>query len=506
MKKIIKIVVIIVLAIAAAAGAAWYFLTPETLEVVLPEKGNISPVLTGVGKVEGERTITVYSSVPGFIAERLVESGERVTAGEKLLTYQGEEQLNDVQQASTDVDYSEKILDAASGNRAKYQSIYNKSLKEIENCKNVYALLETNILSLDIKNHEKAYIIREQQKACQSDVYKLEAQIADKQSRLAKIEVDIKELEMEDELSEKDYDKLDDWSDDAKDIQDEIRELNYKISDAQRAALCLPQEDMDPETYARYSTLQNNLETVTRMWSEARSDRDTAQSMLTALQEIYADEQTLAQNWNTLRKAEKELDKAQQGCVAPADGIITACHTDAGAYVEKGVPVFEMQSDKGYKVRMMVSKYDITSVKEGQSADIRLGDLSYTGTVTKIDQAAENDAAGKSKAAVEITIDTDDDMIVGLEADITLKLDEAKDVLKVPTECVYTDDEGSFLYVCEEGTVKKKYFDAGVKDGTFTEAGNLPESAQVVTDPEAASLVGEEVAAKVVDYSGAEEE
>ena len=181
MKKIIKIVVIIVLAIAAAAGAAWYFLTPETLEVVLPEKGNISPVLTGVGKVEGERTITVYSSVPGFIAERLVESGERVTAGEKLLTYQGEEQLNDVQQASTDVDYSEKILDAASGNRAKYQSIYNKSLKEIENCKNVYALLETNILSLDIKNHEKAYIIREQQKACQSDVYKLEAQIADKQ-------------------------------------------------------------------------------------------------------------------------------------------------------------------------------------------------------------------------------------------------------------------------------------------------------------------------------------
>ena len=44
----------------------------------------------------------------------------------------------------------------------------------------------------------------------------------------------------------------------------------------------------------------------TRMWSDARTERDTAQSMLTAYKEIVADEHQVERNKLTLSKAEKE--------------------------------------------------------------------------------------------------------------------------------------------------------------------------------------------------------
>ena len=43
---------------------------------------------------------------------------------------------------------------------------------------------------------------------------------------------------------------------------------------------------MDPATFDQYQSLQNDLETVTRLWSEARTERDTAESMIKAYDEL----------------------------------------------------------------------------------------------------------------------------------------------------------------------------------------------------------------------------
>ncbi|MCR5748114.1 MAG: efflux RND transporter periplasmic adaptor subunit, partial [Lachnospiraceae bacterium] len=261
-----------------------------------------------------------------------------------------------------------------------------------------------------------------------------------------------------------------------------------------RDEICLPQEGMDPQTHDKYLVLQNNLDTVMRIWTEAKTTRDTSQSMLTAYQEIYSDEQQVERNKLSLTQAEKELAKASGGGTAPADGVITACLVDVGAYVDKGHPVIEMQTSGGYKVKMMVSKYDISRVHEGQKADIKLGDVQYTGTVTKISQMAENDSSGKAKASVEITVDTEDELIVGLEADVTVLLEDAMNVTKVPAECVYSDDDGSFVYIVDDAkTVQKKYVTTGLKDSLYTEIEGLDEGAHVVIDPDAGTHVDEEI-------------
>jgi RND family efflux transporter MFP subunit len=299
-------------------------------------------------------------------------------------------------------------------------------------------------------------------------------------------------MELKEDVKKKRVDELVDKS---KHYQNEIKDLNDRISDAQRASLCLPQDSMDPETYRQYTVYKSQLETVTRMWSDARTDKDTAQSMLTAYTEIYSDEQQVEQDKLSLGKAQRELDRAKGGTSSPADGIITECLVGEGAYVDKGVPVFEMQSANGYKVRMMVSKYDIGSISEGQEAEIKIGDTVYEGTVDKINQSAENDASGKAKVTVEIGINTDEDLIVGLEADVTIKLEKATSVVRIPSNCIYTDDGGSYVYAINDKTLEKKYVSTGLSDGSLTEIKEgISSGDHVVSDPSAAEYEGEKVA------------
>ncbi|MCR4785532.1 MAG: efflux RND transporter periplasmic adaptor subunit, partial [Lachnospiraceae bacterium] len=207
MKKFIKPAIIILLVLLAAGGGLYYYLSPDTLKVVVADKGTVSPILSGTGKIEGDRKVTVYSDVAGVIEDRYVEKGERVKAGDQLVGYAGESQQNNVDLASTDVEYSEKILDAATDNRAKFQKKYNDAAKQIENCKAVYALLEVKIMSININDHAKAYQIREQQKAYQNDIYKMQEEISEKQSDLSEIEADLKAIELKDEGSHTDAQK-----------------------------------------------------------------------------------------------------------------------------------------------------------------------------------------------------------------------------------------------------------------------------------------------------------
>ena len=158
----------------------------------------------------------------------------------------------------------------------------------------------------------------------------------------------------------------------------------------------------------------------------------------------------------------------------------------------------KMQSTTAaYKVRMMISKYDIASVRLGQEADIKVGDKFYRGKVEKIDQSAEDDISGKAKAAIEIRLDTDESFIIGLDADVTLYLESAEDVLSVPTECLFADDEGAYVYVYENETVKKQYVDVGKKDSSYAQIEGISEGTHVACEPSAGSYADAKVKEKV---------
>jgi len=279
--KAVKRGIIIILILAAAGIAAYFLLTPDDVAVTAADTGTVSPKLNLTGNIEGNELITVYADVSGTIAERSVTKGERVSKGDVLLSYAGESQQNAVNAAQSNVEYDQKIIEAISTSRTTYMKKAEDAKARISQCEVVYATIKANILALDSAKYAQDYERNSRAQSIQSDMAKMQGEISGKQAELAKIEVELKKAELlEDKTNVL---KL---AEEAKDIQDQIADTNNAISKSQRDLICLPLEGMDPATYENYMKIQNDLETVTRLWSEAKTDRDTAQSYIKAYDEL----------------------------------------------------------------------------------------------------------------------------------------------------------------------------------------------------------------------------
>ena len=101
--------------------------------------------------------------------------------------------------------------------------------------------------------------------------------------------------------------------------------------------------------------------------------------------------------------------------------------------------------------------------------------------------------------AVDVHVDDpDDSLILGLEADVTIYTDEQQDVLIIPYSGFYTDDDGDYCYVIEDGIIAKKYVEAGIKTSEYVEIkSGLDEGDAVITDSITDSQVGEKAVESV---------
>ncbi len=488
--KVFKRILIIVILLALIGGGVFYYMMPDEVTVVAADMGPVAPKLTLTGNVEGNEAITVYADVSGTVTKRYVSKGERVSKDDLLLSYANETQKSAIDAAKINIEYEQKIIDSIKSSRKSNESKVNNANARISQCEAVYATLKLNIMALDSGKYLQDYDRKRQEQIIQNDIIKMQDEVSSAQSELAKIEADLKRAELLEDKS-----KVTMLTERSKWIQDRISETNTAISVNQREIVCLPIEGMDPDTYNKYMFLQNDLETVTRLWSEARTDRDTAQSMIRAYDDILGNEQKMALDELSLSQAQKELERADTGCIAPSDGVITACYVNDGAKVEKGEPVLEMQKADDYRVKLLISKYDISSIREGQSAIIHIGDTEYRGKVETISQYAEADSSGKAKAGVYVSLFSQDTMIVGMEADVEIALEEVADAIRVLNECIYADDNGSYLYVVnDKSEVKKKYITTGAKDSRYTQISEgITKDTHIVYDPAAGEHEDEKI-------------
>lgn len=71
---------------------------------------------------------------------------------------------------------------------------------------------------------------------------------------------------------------------------------------------------------------------------------------------------------------------------------------------------------------------------------------------------------------VEIHLtEVDDNIILGMDAKVTIYTNQAQNALLVPVEVINADKEGDFLYLAENGIVVKRYIVCGVSSDLYTE-------------------------------------
>ena len=97
-------------------------------------------------------------------------------------------------------------------------------------------------------------------------------------------------------------------------------------------------------------------------------------------------------------------------------------------------------------------------------------EISRAKLVTKINRMATTNASGAAVVGAEVEIENPDQSIfLGVEAKVEVHMATAADVVTVPVEVVNTDREGDFVFVAEEGLVKKKRVTTGISSDTDIE-------------------------------------
>ena len=199
------------------------------------------------------------------------------------------------------------------------------------------------------------------------------------------------------------------------------------------------------------------------------------------------------ENMKAMSDYEKELESSIVR--APISGLVTSLNVHPGdEFADRSKSeICVIQDDTGYIAKGNVNQYDIGNVTQGMRAVIKTdttGKDELDGTVTFVSPVPSSSQSspgtgssdtGKTKVQfpVEVKLNIRDSRLrIGVTAETSLILEEKKDALCVPYDCIETDDYGNkYVYVVgKEETTAKETEKKGLSDklaGLF--AGSVPE-------------------------------
>lgn len=159
---------------------------------------------------------------------------------------------------------------------------------------------------------------------------------------------------------------------------------------------------------------------------------------------------------------------------ASATSASTASSTQDSDSSISDVTAFTLSPDETMNLSISVDELDILSIAEGQSADITFDALenqTFTGTVTSISGTASVNG-GVAKYTVEIEMEKDDNMRIGMNASATIKVEDAEDILLIPSVALQERGDSTFVYTgqSEDGTLTDEVeVETGLSDGSNVE-------------------------------------
>ena len=469
-----------------------------SLQVAEVTTGNIKEIYNASGKIESENTKTYYSPVTAPVAICNATVGNTVKAGDLLVSFDTTNLERDNQQAQLSLQSSlnasqatkaqnAKAIDAANAASAQAADQANRLADKVNDLAAqvdaAYAQYQANQQAADAAAPEQARlqkIVAEQNeiiKANQAVIDEINTNYAGRRGDL-----DAALAKPEDQRDDNDtavilalqpvFEKYDKAAEAVKKAQQEIDKAapginNTPVDDAGYAALKAQYDAAYAEWEAAYNAA-NTSTTEAGMSSAELANLDISDN----LAELTA-----------LTPAEL-VEKGREGMKADMDGVIASVDALQSNTATQGMAMFTIASTEKVRVKIEVSPDDYEKMKVGNEATITVGNYKYEGKLTKVNKIAINNAKGNPIIGAEIHIDNpDENLCIGATAKITMTVAEANNVLVVPTEVINTSSEGDFVYVIENGVVKKKPVELGTASTTQIEVtSGLKKGDKVVND------------------------
>ncbi len=200
-----------------------------------------------------------------------------------------------------------------------------------------------------------------------------------------------------------------------------------------------------------------------------KQDRSKAMNTIISEEKVEQLKNSMNLSAISVNSAKKYLDEGKSGITAGISGVVTELTLAEGGSTSPAAASIVIESLENPVITFSLGKYDINSVKVGQSVTIKIGNTEYPGKVSHIDATTTLEGTSTVVKA-EVSFDTaPDNVVLGLETDLSILVAHKPQVLAVPIEALKTDRDGTYCLMIENGVSKKAYVELGSSSETHTE-------------------------------------
>lgn len=207
---------------------------------------------------------------------------------------------------------------------------------------------------------------------------------------------------------------------------------------------------------SQYETAKTSFENSKALYEAgaiSKSDFIAAQNSYQIAKSNYENQSA----GSALSKLEQQLSDAR--IKAPMDGVVTMVNATEGSPAS-GV-LFVVEELNQLVIKTAIKEFDVGTVKPGQPVVIKTdstGDQTFQGVVESISPAARKSATGQTVSSSDVEfettitiVDQDPALKIGMNARLSITVQEKKNIFTVPFEAVRDGENGStYIVVAEE--------------------------------------------------------
>lgn len=183
-----------------------------------------------------------------------------------------------------------------------------------------------------------------------------------------------------------------------------------------------------------------------------RADVANQLSMIDSDEKILQKQRMIDAEQKKLEDMQEEIQKRESKKDSSENGILNGYDKKSK---EASVESARLNADQAAS--------DLEKVKEGQSATVTVAGVSYSGTVSRINRVAQNNAQNTPVVYADVMIENPDgNIFLGIEGKAEILTGSAEGVVLVPYEAVNTDKEGDFCYLVKDGVIVRQNVVTGI--------------------------------------------
>lgn len=403
------------------------------------EKGELIATVGGTGKVEANKSAVLTWDTTGNVQDVYVENGTQVLQKTTLAELAPSSLPQTVILAEADLVDAQHNLDTVTQSNTQRSQTYLDLLDAEQNLKDA----QEDVDAWNYNNADQQTIdrVRSEFIAAEENLKQIEASLQADNQQTSQEQLDEAQLTRDKAL----------------------RNLSSILGKTYNTTVA--------KDFAQYDLAKAQLEDVQREWERVKDgqnedDIKAAQARVTAAESVAA----------------------MAVIKAPFDGTITSVYTKIGDEVSAGTKAFRLDDLSSFFIEVEIPEIDINRIEIGQEAEFTFDsilDKTYHGRVIEV-AGAGSEEQGETNFIVKLIItDSDDDILPGMTASVSIMVTKLEDVLIVPTRAIRLENGDIVVYALRNENIEKVVIEIGASSDSFTQvtAGVIMEKETLVLNP-----------------------